>query len=176
MEEYKNKKEIKKERQEKTKSTKKIIEIVLWVGVVSVIGYGIFWVVTLPKLPQSEVITRSGLHWHPNISITIKGKKVKIPANIGIGAVHSPMHTHESDGTIHSEFSGVVRENDMRVGSFFDGWGKDFSADSIMGNMVEGDGGTGTIRMMVNGEENTEFENYMMKDGDKIEIIYETLN
>ena len=31
----------------------------------------------------------------------------------------------------------------------------------------------GTVKMLVNGKENAEFENYLMKDGDKIEISYE---
>lgn len=174
MEGYKNKKEEKKERQEKAKSTKKIIWISLWVGVALVVLYGIFWIVTLPKLPQSKIISRNGLHWHPKISIIIKGEEVEIPASIGIGAVHRPMHTHKSDGTIHMEYNGVVRENTLRVGNFFDVWGKDFSADSILGNIAGEDGGT--IKMLVNGKENTEFENYIMKDGDIIKIIYKIPN
>jgi hypothetical protein len=170
MNDYKNKKELKKERQEKGESFKKIKEVVLWVIAILFIGYGIFWLVTLPKLPQSEIISSTGIHWHPKVSITIKGEKVIIPAGIGIGAVHNPMHTHETDGTIHMEYGGVVREDDTRLGKFFDVWGEDFSGASITGN-ISGEGGT--LKMMVNGVENFEFENYMMKDGDVIEIIFE---
>jgi len=149
---------------------KKTKDILIWVVALGVIGYGVFWAMTLPKVPQSEILARSGLHWHPTLSISINGESVKIPAGIGLGAVHNPTHTHEADGTIHMEYGGIVREDDTRLGRFFDVWGEDFSENSIMGN-VSGDGGT--MRMIVNGEENFEFENYMMKDGDIIEIIFE---
>jgi len=45
--------------------------------------------------------------------------------------------------------------------NFFRNWGKDMR--SFGANM----------RMTVNGVENTEFENYMMRDGDKIELRYD---
>ncbi len=170
MTEYKNKQELKKEHQEKKESFKKIKEVILWVIALSVVGYGLFWVATLPKIPQSELISSNGIHWHPNVSITIKGEVVDIPAGIGIGAVHSPTHTHETDGTVHMEYGGVVRKNDTRIGKFFEVWGKDFSSESVMGNIS---GEDGVVKMMVNGVENFEFENYMMKDGDVIEIIFE---
>jgi len=171
--EYKNKKELKKERQEKKVSGRKIIEIALWVVAAVVVGGGVFWVVTLPKLPQTEVVSNNGIHWHPKISIKINGENVEIPSGIGIGAVHNPLHTHESDGTVHVEYNGVVRKSDTRLGKFFEVWGKDFSSNGIMGNM---NGEEGTVKMTVNGENNTEFENYIMKDGDNIEIIYDTSN
>ncbi len=36
--------------------------------------------------------------------------------------------------------------------------------------LVYGEGGT--VAMFVNGEENFEFENYLMQDNDRIEIVY----
>jgi len=162
--------ENKKERQERKKSIKKIKEIIIWVATACIIGYGIFWLVTLPKLPESEVISQHGIHYHPNLSITIKGEPVKIPAGIGLGAVHNPMHTHDADGTIHLEYSGITRIEDTRLGKFFEIWGEDFTSISILGN-VNGEGGT--VGMVVNGVENFDFENYLLKDGDIIEIIYE---
>ena len=165
-----NKKELKKDRQDKKESIKKIKEVVLWVIVAGVVGAGVFWIVTLPKVPQSEIISRNGVHWHSTLSILINGEKVDIPAGIGIGTVHSPTHTHETDGTIHLEYGGVVREDDTRLGEFFKVWGEDFSSTGIMGN-INGEGGI--LKMMVNGVENTEFENYRMRDGDNIEIIFE---
>ena len=168
--EYKNKKEQKKERQEKKETTQKIVEIALWIIAISIVAGVIFWVVTLPKLPQTEVISNTGIHWHSNLSIKINGENINIPAGVGIGAVHSPMHTHESDGTIHAEYSGVVREKDLTLGNFFKIWGKTFNSNEIMGN-INGEGGT--LKMLVNGVENTEFGEYVMKDGDNIEIIFE---
>lgn len=166
MTEHKNKKEL----QEKKKSFKKIKQTILWAVILSIIGYGIFWIITLPKIPQSELISNTGIHWHSNISITIKGEKVDIPTNIGIGAVHNPMHTHESDGTIHMEYGGLVHEKDVLLGNFFKTWGKDFSSEGIMGSI---NGEDGVLRMTVNSIENSEFENYSIKDGDRIEIVFE---
>lgn len=168
--ENKNKQKAKQEIQEKKKSLKKIKQAILWVVILSIVGYGIFWIVTLPKIPQSELISSTGIHWHSNISIIIKGEKVDIPTNIGIGAVHSPMHTHESDGTVHMEYSGLVRAKDVLLDNFFKTWGKDFNSKGIMGNI---NGKDGVLRMTVNGVENSEFENYSIKDGDTIEIIFE---
>jgi len=170
MTEYKNKGEIKKEHKQKTEFFKKIKKNALWIVALGVVGYGVFWIVTLPKIPQSELVSSTGIHWHPNISITIKGEEVNIPSGIGIGAVHNPMHTHEADGTVHMEYSGVVRESDTLLGNFFKVWGKDFSKDSILGNT---NGEEGVVTMTVNGVKNLEFENYTMKDGDMIKIIFE---
>jgi len=169
--EYKNKKEHKKERQEKKESTRKILEISLWVIAIGIVIGVVFWVVTLPKLPQTEIISNTGVHWHPHLSIKINGENIEIPANIGIGgAVHNPMHTHEADGIIHAEYSGVVREKDLTLGNFFKIWGKTFNSNEIMGN-IDGEGGK--LKMLVNGVENKEFDKYVMKDNDNIEIIFE---
>lgn len=130
----------------------------------------IVWIATLPRIPESDIISNAGIHYHPHLSITIKGENVPIPAGIGMGAMEHSIHTHEPDGIVHLEFSGVVKKEDTKLGVFFKIWGKDFSKDSIMGHKT-GDGGT--VKFKVNGVENVEFENYLMKDGDKIEIIYE---
>ena len=130
----------------------------------------VVWIVTLPRVSDGELLSKNGIHYHPHLSVTIKGENVPIPQGLGLGAVHNPIHTHDPDGIIHLEFEGVVRKDDTKLGRFFEIWDKDFSKDSIMGNKT-GEGGT--VKMKVNGAENTEFENYLMKDGDKIEIIYE---
>ncbi len=108
-----------------------------------------------------DVISRNGLHWHPTLTIYVKGEKLEIPQNIGLGAVHQPMHTHDDLPIIHLELSGLVRTEDVILGQFFKNWGKDIR--SFGQNM----------RMTVNGVLNTEYENYMMNDGDAIELHYE---
>lgn len=108
-----------------------------------------------------DIVSRSGLHWHPHLEIYVKGKQVPVAANIGIGAVHQPMHTHDTSGTIHLEFQGLVRTKDLSLGNFFRIWGKDIRSFG------------GTMRMTVNGVENTDYENYVLRDGDKIELHYE---
>lgn len=109
---------------------------------------------------QDQIISRNGLHWHAELVIYIKGEKQEIPANIGIGAVEQPIHTHDASGVIHMEFGGLVHKDDLKFGQFFKIWGKQFDS-------------RGKVKMIVNGEQNQEFENYQMHDGDNIEIRYE---
>ena len=122
---------------------------------------------------EVELVSRSGLHWHPKLEIYIKGEKVELEDGIGLGVVEKPMHTHTEDyreGVVHMEFSGRVTAEQTRLGNFFDIWGKKFSSSQLF-DRVNGD--EGVVRMKVNGIENTEYENYEMKDTDRIEIRFE---
>ena len=128
--------------------------ITIFVVVVGVLGY------LLQSSPagQGEVLSQNGLHWHARLTVRVAGETVEIPANIGLGAVHNPMHTHDDEpGLIHMEFGGRVTKSDLTLQKFFDVWGKNF--------------GTATS-MRVNGVENSEFERYRMQDSDVIEISY----
>ena len=121
---------------------------------------GVLWLNTSQK-NDPDIVARAGLHWHPQVVIYVKGEQVEIPQNVGLGAVHQPMHTHEDPPIVHLEFNGIVRTDDLKLGNFFKSWGKDMR--SFGPNM----------HMTVNGRENTEYENYAMKDGDKIELRYD---
>src|SRR3989338_8249048 len=146
-------------RQRTMKRMTKIALIVIIIG--GGIG-GFFWYLApRPPIAEGEILSRNGLHWHHELAIFINGEKQEIPANLGIGAVHNPMHTHDSSGVIHLEFQGVVRKDDLKLGRFFEVWGKDFME---LGS---------TVKMTVNNEEDAELQNYIMKDGDKIELWYE---
>ena len=117
----------------------------------------------IPIIPESDIISKAGFHWHPKLAIYVKGEKQEIPTNIGIGAVHQQIHTHEdaTEGVIHLEFQGLVRKQDIVLSQFFKNWGKDINSFGA------------NIKMTVNGKENTEFENYIMQDKDKIELRYD---
>ena len=147
---------------EQKRTVKRVMKITLIVIIIGgSIGALVWYLATRPPIPEGEILARSGLHWHPELTIFVKGAKQEIPANLGIGAVHNPMHTHDSSGVIHLEFQGVVRKDNLKIGRFFEVWGKDFMELGA------------TVKMTVNGEENTELQNYIMKDGDKIELRYE---
>ena len=125
------------------------------------------------NVPEDQIVARTGLHWHPRVTVTIKGEKQEIPANLGLGAVHGKIHTHGTDnkeGVIHMEMQGIVTKDDTRLAGFFQVWGKEFTSTKIFDKT---NGVEGTVKMTVNGKENTEFENYKMRDGDQIEIKYE---
>ena len=130
-------------------------------GIVLVLLVGGSWWSKNLQNSDPGVISRDGLHWHPTLEIYVGEKKIDIPENIGIGAVHQPMHTHDDLPVIHLEFTGIVREDDLVLGQFFKNWGKDMRQFGA------------TTRMSVNGVENTEYEQYVMGDEDKIELYYE---
>lgn len=128
-------------------------------------------------------VSAAGIHWHPKVTITIKGKKETIPAGIGLGMqyaghpLYDPMmmmtnvHTHDESGELHWEvMEGPVREDDVRLGQFFAVWGKKFTSECIYDYC---NGPDGTLTLKVGGADNRDFENYLVKDKDTIEIIYQ---
>lgn len=140
---------------------KKIFKIVLIIFlVVGSIGWLIWYVASQPKISEDEIISRNGIHWHPELSIIVKGVKQEIPAGLGLGGVEMPIHTHDSTGVIHLELGGLVLKSDIALGRFFKVWGKDIRSFGA------------NLEMTVNGKENIEHENYIMQDKDKIELKY----
>jgi len=141
------------------------------VASVVVVG-GVLWLNT-PQKNDSEIVARTGLHWHPQITIYVKGERQEIPANIGLGPQYAgmptfdtsmrmtAMHTHEPDGTIHLEFPARVTREDIMLGNFFRICGKEMRSFGT------------NMRMTVNGQENTLFESYIMRDEDRIELHYD---
>lgn len=122
-----------------------------------------------PSAP-GDVLSTNGIHWHPQLTIGIKGVNQEIPTDIGLGAFENPIHTHDATGTIHLEFSGRVTREDTKLSKFFDVWKKTFTPTCILDQCNSPDG---TVKFTVNGQPNTEYGDYEMHDGDKIEIRYE---
>ena len=80
-------------------------------------------------------------------------------------------HTHDNSGELHWEvMDGPVARDHVTLKAFFEVWGKTFTASQIFDQK---NGPNGTVRMTVNGQPNNEFENYQVKDKDRIEIRYE---
>lgn len=145
-----------------------IVTILIVVGAIFLLSKG-----ETVNVPKDQIVTQQGLHWHPRLTVLIKGEKQEIPANFGLGAVHLPIHTHAADskeGVLHMEMSGLVTKDETKLGKFFQLWGKQFNSNCIFDKC---NGSDGIVRMTVNGQETNEFENYLMKDGDKIEVRYE---
>lgn len=106
-------------------------------------------------------------HIHPHLEVVINGQPVTIPANIGISATcQRPVHTHDASGTIHVE-SPVVYP--FTLHDFFLVWGEPFDNTQILQYKVDS---SHFLRMTVNGLPNSQFENYVMQDGDQIVITY----
>lgn len=126
-------------------------------------------------------VPREPIHWHPKLTIIIKGEKQAIPPNIGIsignnmdnqvsGMRMAPTHTHESDGTLHLENNRPWQKPEtLALGYFFKVWDKNFNSSCIFNYC---NGPNGTLTMTVNGQPNNEFGNYVMHDKDEIVIEY----
>ena len=119
----------------------------------------------------AEYNAKNQLHWHPELIIRIDGQVQTIPANIGLGAVHQPVHTHEANNVLHWEIFPPKKpsEQNMKLGYFFQIWNKKFNRQCILDKCNDG---TKSVKFSVNGQPNTDFENYLVHDGDKIEIEY----
>ena len=134
--------------------------IYLFIGFIIILLIGVSLWSKSVQSKDSSLISTKGIHWHPELVIYVKDQKYEIPQNIGIGTIHQPIHTHADLPIIHLEFSGVVKKEDILLGKFFKNWAKDMRSFGT------------NMKMTVNGVDNTEFENYSMKDGDKIELRY----
>jgi len=143
-------------------------------GVAAVLLVGGIWWSQSMQANDPDVVSRGGIHWHPTLAVYIKGEKQEIPANIGVGPQYAgapnynpqmqmaAVHTHDDMPIIHLEFmNGPVREKDATLGQFFKIWGKEMREFGA------------NMRMTVNGDMNTEYEQYMMRDGDVIELYYD---
>ncbi len=157
---------------QRKKIIKKLFKRFLIVALIAAPIGGLIWfAATRPPIPETDIVSKSGLHWHSQLSITIKGQKQEVSANIDVGGgVMGSTHTHDTSGQIHLEKQGLVTKTDINLAKLFKTWGKQFNSNCVFDSC---DGAGGTVKMFVNGIENTEFENYQMKDKDKIEIKYE---
>lgn len=139
-----------------------------WAAVPIVLaGYFVWRVATSPVLSEEgrrrqELAacvqhTGVGMHIHPQLTVTMKGEKMEVPANTGIegGCMH-PIHTHDNSGRLHLEFK---KPHEVKLGEFFEIWGKPLEKEGLT--------------MKVNGQDSTEFDNYVMHDHDEIELSYE---
>jgi len=111
-------------------------------------------------------------HTHSTLSIFIDGDEISIPQNIGIQDSECPdgmrgIHTHDDTGRLHIETPSQI---DAPVGAFFNIWGETFNSEQIFDNVANS---SKEVVMRVNGVINDEFENYIMLDGDNVEIFYQ---
>lgn len=127
-----------------------------------------------PFAPDAASIHRSNeallkMHIHTQLGISLEGRDIGIPANIGIeSTLHrnhtldvygtmnpavSPLHTHDPDGIIHVE-STEIRA--FTLGEFLDVWGLDFSDRNA-------------ILVVNNGQAiEIDYRNHVLRDGEQI--------
>ena len=76
------------------------------------------------------------------------------------------IHTHDDSGRLHIETPSSMP---APLGAFFEIWGESFSEQEILGNYADDEH---EVVLTVNGEVNSQYEEYMMEDGDTIDIEY----
>jgi hypothetical protein len=83
----------------------------------------------LPPLPQEGTV----IHIHQHLDLYVDGKKVTVPALIGIGEsggqpFFAELHTHDTTGVMHVE---SATQSQFTLGQFFAVWGVPLSANGI---------------------------------------------
>jgi len=92
-------------------------------------------------------LSRSGtkLHIHQHLDVFAHGKRVVVPAGIGIAEQFiSPLHTHDASGVIHVE-SPTVRS--FSLAEFFGLWGVRLTTTCLAGEC-----GAGKVHIFVDGK------------------------
>lgn len=112
------------------------------------------------------------VHWHADLEASVCGQPYIMP-NAPI--VDHLLHTHE-DQRIHVEGAAATPEQ-ITLGKFIQRLGTSFNANEFNGKKI-GDScpnGEKIAKMifLVNGKENTEFENRVIREGDKYTIRLE---
>lgn len=120
-------------------------------------------------------------HIHLHLAIKIFGKVKPLPFEKGD---LTQGHTHSQNDEIHwhalvevDPITKNVPDSEFALGKVFDSFGIPFSPSGIFsyrnGSINPTTGKPAELKMFVNGEENTEFRDYIWRDGDKIEIVFE---
>ena len=103
------------------------------------------------RLEATGVPARAGLtlHVHQHLDVFVNGKRVVVPAGIGIGnGLLSPLHTHNDSGVIHVE-STTVRS--YSLAEFFAAWGVRLTKTCLADEC-----GDGKVHLFVNGKPTTD--------------------
>ncbi len=158
-----------------------ILIAIISIGVVG-LGLGLYALFAVSRTTGYVSLPDKPIHWHPHLEIMIKDEKVIIPANIGMGTSYSNspfydsmmdmtnMHTHDNSGTLHWEvMMHAPTRKDLYLGNFFQVWEKTFNENCIFEFC---NGPEGSVEMSVNGKQNHDFENYIVRDADEIVIEF----
>jgi len=150
---------------------KKIRNLVILILVLVGIGYFIFFLFTTEKV---ESYSGGQVHWHSRINVFICGNKFAMPNPFGNQHLGSPLlHTHD-DQLIHIEGT-VWNPEDITVGKYMEVIGLNFKD----GELIDKENGdlcgdeSGNVKLVVEGVENSELTNYVIKDDEDYELRFE---
>jgi len=108
-------------------------------------------------------------HTHPRLAVWANGRRVPVPADIGIDPREDPgqmagLHTHDDGGTIHNE-----GQAEATLGQFFAVWGVPFSKDRLGPYRA---GKDGIVQLWINGKPSTAFGALTLADGQDIRVTF----
>ncbi len=111
------------------------------------------------------------------LAIYTESSEVEIPAEVGVQSDDSTesLFTVDDSGEIYMDST-----SDLTLGDFFDIWQNNageagnqadavLAEDQLMGYVENGES---TVQMFVNGQVSTEFDEYVVQDGDEIVLVY----
>ena len=89
-------------------------------------------------LPPLSPFEGTAVHIHQHLDLYVDGRRVPVPALIGIDPAvgYAPLHVHDTSGVIHVE-SPTVRS--YTLGQFFAVWGVRFTPTCLGGYCASGD-------------------------------------
>ena len=144
-----------------------------------IILIGIF--LSLPKSEPVDLETGTlsfplgNIHWHATPLVYVCGENIPTPVPTpGTHLGSNLLHTHD-DRLAHVEGS-VASPNQITLGIYMANIGMRFSETQLVdkknGDLCP-DGETGTVKLVVNEVENTQLNNYVIRDGDTMEMRFE---
>ena len=140
---------------------------ILWwlVGIAIFAGFG------MAIRGNSKRAAVKPVHWHSPITYEVCGKSYTPKEK----AEHGLVHGH-SDGVAHVE-GKITDEKNITLGKFMDSIGVKFSETEFAthknGDICPGKTETGKVKMLVDGKENFDFRNHVLRDKETIKIIFE---
>src|ERR671931_852722 len=175
-------------RSSKKKLSKKLIVIIIGVGILIAITGGIgsyYYTMGSKSSSSASRLTIDGIqcnpiehvafHIHTHLDIIINGKPSTVPSQIGIKPDERCLywlHTHEETGIIHVE---APEKRDFTLGQFFDIWNEKFSNSQIFNYTTgSGDDNNNTLTVYVNGHKisGMNYRDIKLNAHDEIAIVY----
>ncbi len=98
-------------------------------------------------------------HIHSDLTISVDGTKMEIPANVGIlKNCMAEIHIHDNTGKIHIETAEIGKQ--FMLKTFFDIWGEKLNKDGY------------NLKMIVNNIPNEEWGDLILADNQQIILEY----
>ena len=170
--------EQQREQSEQVKSSKEQKrKIFIW----SLVGFAVIAIiVTIMVIPKNESsqpkepYSKGQVHWHATLKVFVCEEEKVMPAPVGEHHLGLPLlHTH-ADRLIHIEGT-IWRPEEITLGRYMEVIGQNFKDDALL-DKKNGDlcnDQPGRVKLFVNGKENTELTQYVVKDGEDYILRFE---